>query len=135
MTAVMSWIINISIIVIVLAFVCLVIFACIFLFSIAKSIKRVSKDVTNISDGITKVVNHADDIVETFVPYCHIVGSFGKKMEKKIESCSCASCRKDICSNEENHEEAKGVSRIIMDAADWIHMGASLWEKIKSRRS
>lgn len=129
-----NWILIVCLILVSLAFVCLVVFACIFLFSAAKSLKSVQKDVTNISEEVSNLIHHTDNIIEGFVPYSNMMGSVGKTIEKKVSSSPCCSCSKGAAEGEEYLEEPQGVSRFILDAADLVHTGVHLWEKIKSRR-
>lgn len=134
-----NWILLVCLILVVLAFIALVVYACIFLVTASKSLKKIQEDLSKIGEQSTNILNHTDDIVGGFAPYGTLLGSFGKKIQKGLATTKKARPSRFVAEEEEyeeeeDEEELNGTGRTIMDVAHWVQLGVSIWKNLKFRR-
>lgn len=116
----MNWVIAISVGVAVLAFVVLVVFLCITLFSLRKTL--------NTSDALLEetkdVVDDLQVKIHAFDSLFRAVSNVGGVVEKKVTKAA-----------EEVEEREDRRANLVTDALEFAILGVTLWQKIKERRS
>ncbi|MCB1181335.1 MAG: DUF948 domain-containing protein [Chlamydiia bacterium] len=114
-----SWIIDLSVAVIALAFVCLVIFCCVTLCSLARSMRQTKEAIRELEEHVVGLIDRSSDIVldvhdkmNCLDPFVHLIKKFGRKID-----CS----------------KGARLGQTLSDMADWIFIGIDLWNTITKK--
>lgn len=115
----MNWIISVSIAVAVLAFVILVVFLCITLFSVRKTLATSDALLEETKD----IVDDLQHKIHAFDSLFRAVSNVGGAVEKKV-----------TVATEALEERETSRTNLVTDALEFALLGVTLWQKIKERR-
>ncbi len=113
------WVIGISVGLVAVAFAVLVVYICITLSSLKRTLEtsdRLLRDTRVVVDDLQVKIHAFDSLFRA-------ISNVGGVVEKKVAHAT-----------DEIVEQEKGKMGIITDALEWAILGVTLWQKVKERK-
>lgn len=124
---------EISVLIIAIAFVVLVIFLSFVLIATVKLIKQLTKTVSTVDETIKEMTDEGmyliqdiNEKVSALNPFFQTLSLLGERLKEKTENWEN---REEVVFEEEREKKSK-----LTNILEWVALGFSLWSQAKKRR-